>query len=262
MPRFSRTVLLCLAVASALPATTVSYNPAPTTSVGYNPCGNYPGYGCKTLAYFDAQSLDSQNGNSVASLFENAFDAWNAGGTWTIASVKDPGGTFNVDTATAQQFFDVTFGGLTIDIKLDGLNIPTLGLGDFLVWVQGLNLNYVPGTAGGTVAPYYALDTSTLSGLTCGGAISCPPAYPYQYADNSFYDQPKALYEPPGTTQAFFDADAYLAIENSRKMTLKLLDGVSYGFQNYVADPEPGTWLLFPGGGLFLLGVWRRRQAD
>jgi hypothetical protein len=255
-------------------ATTISFNPAPTTSVGYNHCDQFPA-NCKTRAYFDATSLDTESSGSVSNLFTNAFDAWKSstpgGLLWTDSVGSDPGGKFNVDIATACQFAGggskvcnsgVTKGGLTIDIKLDGLKLPDLGEGDQLVWVQGLLENYAIEPGGPIITPRYAMDTSTLSGLPCGGTtgVACPPAYPYQYPDNSFYDQPKEFYFPPGATQGFFDANAYLAVENRGNQTLELLDGVSYGFQNYVtATPEPTSLLLFGSGLISLAGVVRKR---
>jgi hypothetical protein len=73
-----------------------------------------------------------------------------------------------------------------------------------------------------------------------------------------FYDQPKAFYQTPGTTQAFFNADAYLAVENTNTDTVELLDGFSYGFQNSVS-PEPGSFVLLGTGLLGLAGLVRRK---
>jgi hypothetical protein len=137
--------------------------------------------------------------------------------------------------------------------------------------VQGLELNYTPGVAGPAITPYYSMDTSTLSGLTCSATatkwngvgnpnIFCPPSYPYQYTNNSFYDQPKGSYQPPGSTQKFFDANAYLAVVDYSDDTVQLYDGFSYGFQNYVT-PEPGTFFLFGSGLLGLAILMRRRLA-
>jgi hypothetical protein len=262
--RTSRTLLLSLGLASLLSAATVNYNPAPTTVAGWSPCTNYAGYVCKTTAYFDAQSLSDQNDDqNINGLFQSAFDAWNASGGgqgWTLNYGGSLTGTFDVTTATANQFGPVVAGGLTINIDVSNITLPTPGANQQLVWVQGLFINYtVP--AGTIVTPYFAMDTSTLSGLTCGGTIFCPPAYPYQYLDNSFYDQPFDAYMPPGTTQAFFDANAYLALESTNgDKILTVYDGVSYGFQNYVS-PEPGAWLLFGSGFVMLLVIRRRRVA-
>lgn len=263
MPRISKTLLFALALTGILSATTVTYNPKPTTDTGWNGCGNFPGYSCRTLAYFDSPSLDDQHDNTISPLFQTAWDAWDASGGgqgWTLADdVTDPGGTFTVTTATAQQFSGVTLGGLTINITISGLDLPTPGADQSIVWVQGLLLNYTPGP-GTIVAPYYAMDTATLSGLTCGGTVFCPPAYPYQYADDHFYDQPKDYYQTPGSTQAFFDANAYIALRDTATDTLTLYDGVSYGFQNYVS-PEPASLLLLVSG-LLGVAVSRRRRAQ
>lgn len=266
-------ILLTLTVRVYADPTTLNYNPAAVTSIGFNPCGNFPLAGCMTTAYFNATSLDAMNGNSIAALFQSAFNAWNPGG-WTDALGAQPGGTFNMtgnpvtNPAAAGQFGGVTLGGLTIEANLNGLTLPALGAGDQLLWVQGLYINYAPGPNAPTVAPYYAMDTATLSSLVCTPTavkstadVFCPPAYPYQYNNNMFYDQPQAFYQAPGQTQAFFNADAYLAVVNYNNKSVSLLDGFAYGFQNIVS-PEPESLLLF-GSGLFLLAiVVRRRVTD
>jgi hypothetical protein len=253
---------LFFAVAGFLPAANITFNPAATTKAGPSPCGSYPGYACTTIAYFDSGTLFDSDDTNISPLFTMAFDNWNTanGGDWTLANGGELAGTYNITTATAQQFSGVTLGGLTIMIDVSGLTLPTVGANQQLVWVQGLDINYTPG-AGTIVDPMYTMDTSTFSNLTCGGTIFCPPAYPYQYKDDSFYDQPKDYYMPPGTTQAFFDANAYLAVEdftNADKPVLSVYDGISYGFQNYVS-PEPGTFALLGGG--FALLLFRRRAA-
>lgn len=259
---------LLLGLAGVSPASVITYNPAPTTQAGWSACGSFPGYSCLTTAYFNTTTLDglNQEGN-IDNLFQ---EAWNAGanGGLTLSIATDArnngvGGTFNITTATANQFTGVTLGGNTIQVDASNVvaGLPALGTGDVLVWTQGLYIDYtLPG--GGIVTPYYVMDTSTLSSLACGGVSGnfCPPAYPYQYNDDSFYDQPRDYYMPPGATQAFFQADAYLAVMNSTKGTLELYDGISYGFTNYVS-PEPGTWALL-GGGLFTVLLLRRRRIS
>jgi hypothetical protein len=274
--RALKTVWLSLALVGALSATTITYNPAPTTQAGWTNCGNYPGYSCLTTAYFDTTSLDAQNqeGN-IATLFQDAWNAGNNGGlTLSISpDARNNGvaGDFDVTIAAAEQFVygvggpvvanaNVQAGGAEINIDASNVvaSLPALGPGDVVVWVQGLYVNYtVP--AGTIVTPYYAMDTTVLSGLTCGGVTNrfCPPAYPYLYNDDHFYDQPLDAYMPPGATQAFFNADAYLGIMNRTNDTLTLYDGVAYGWENFVS-PEPGAWVLFGSGFVAVLLVRRR----
>lgn len=233
----AKSMLFTLALAGSLSATAIDYNPAPTTTAGWSNCANYAGHLCKTIAYFDAQALTDQNNSGVSNLFQLAFDAWNdsnGGQGWTDSmSSTDLGGSFDVTVAKAEQFDanknvvanNVVFGGLEIRVNLNNVMLPPLGPDDQLVWVQGLLDNY---GRNGEIANTYEMDI--FHGIFCnlsGPAPWCPPAYPYQYADNHFYDKPKALYRPPGTTQAFFDANAYLAVENYETKTLTLYDGIS-----------------------------------
>ncbi len=258
MSRISSAVLLVTALAATLSAATVSYNPAPTTLAGPSPCTNFAGFSCWTTAYFDANTLDANNleGN-IDQLFNNAWnsiDPLSSNGGYTLSITNDARnnlvpGNFNVTTAAAGQFGGVTLGGLTINVNASNVvaSLPALGNGDVVVWVQGLDLNYSVPANGGIVGDYQAMDTTVLSGIAgCNGTNNpgwCPPAYPYQYNDDSFYDQPKDFYFAPGATQAYFNADAYLAIMNTINDTVTVYDGVDYGFQNYVS-PEPGTFLL------------------
>jgi hypothetical protein len=273
----TKAVLLSLAITATLSAASITYNPAPTTQAGWTPCGNYPGFSCLTTAYFNSTSLDglNQEGN-IDNLFQEAWNAGNNGGLnlsiSTDARNNGVAGTFNVTTAKAEQFIysggnaviannNVQAGGAEINISATNVlpSLPALGAGDVVVWVQGLEINYaVP--AGTIMAPYFAMDTATLSGLACGNPSTnyCPPAYPFQYADDHFYDQPYDAYMPPGTTQAFFNADAYLAIMNRTNNSLTLYDGVQYGWENFVS-PEPGTWMLLAGGCGFLVVLRRKR---
>jgi hypothetical protein len=260
-------ILLVLSVPLYAGNVTLNYSPAPVTLIA-NPCGSFAGFTCITTGYFNSTSLDAQNDGSIAPLFTDAWDAWNAtqGNDWTLVdNTAPPGGTYNItgnpttNPAAVGQFGGVTLGGLTIEANLSGVTLPNLTAGEQLVWIQGLQINYTPGPNAPTVAPYYTMDTSTLSALDCTQPnIFCPPAYPYQYNNNMFYDQPKAFYQAPGQTQAFFNADAYLAIETPSIDQVQLLDGFSYGFQNAVS-PEPGTFLLLGSGLLGFAGVVRRR---
>lgn len=290
-------VLLSLALAGVLSAQNVtSTPPAPVNNAGWSPCASYAGYVCDTTASFNTTSLNAQD-DTISTLFETAFNAWNnlnndsnnTSGTaqgWTLDNGNIQAGspdnfTLNYSVATAQQFNagtptavgnPVTQGGLTITLSIAG-TLPTDpyagGDNTALVWAQALNDNYVGNGMGGTsiVTSFDEMDIISAGctntppgGIGTTANPYCGPAYPYTYANNQFYDQPFVPYQPPGATQAFFDANVYLAWIDYTTSTLTVYDGVSYGFQNYVS-PEPSVWLLSASGLLVIFLIRRRRTA-
>lgn len=259
-------VALFFGFAALLPAASITYNPAPTTDTGWTACANFVNAVCRTTAYFDALTLSDQNDTMLSSLFQSAWNAWNPGG-WTLNFGGDLAGTYNVNIARALQFdgggnvatTGVVLGGAEINVQLGTVTAPTLGANDQLAWVQGLFDNYL---LNGTIVPgFYEMD---ITSAACGGAGQpwCPPAYPFQYNDDRFYDRPRASYRAPGQTQAFFDANAYLSVINYNTQTVTVYDGISYGWQNYVENaPEPGTWVLLITGMGAVVGFARRRRV-
>jgi hypothetical protein len=252
----------------------------PITSVSAG-CVNYAGATCSTSAYFDSTPLSGQYDGTVSTLFMSAFDAWNTlvgggEGEWGIS----PPAVFGLDDATFHIVGDMftdparagqytangrTYtvpgpnGGLNLDVIVRG-STPRPGANQLLVWVQAIHTNVgLSGVSAAIVPAYDALDTSTLAGLpSCDNTtIFCPPAYPYQ---SPFGDQPNFTYQAPGNAQAFFDANAYLAIEDTSNDTLDLLDGISYGYQNMVVAAEP-PGIVILAAGLLGLGLIRRRQS-
>jgi hypothetical protein len=262
----SLSIALLFALTGAVSGASITFAPAATTQAGPAACGDFPGYVCTTTAYFNSGTLFDQDDTDISPLFTTAFENWNAanGDDWTLQNGGELPGSYNITTSMAQQFSDALLGGLTIQIDTSGVTLPTVGVNQHLVWSQGLYVNITPGP--GTIVPsYYAMDTAALSNLTCGvpTLVLCGPAYPYQYPDDSFYDQPKDYYMAPGATQAFFDANAYVSVEdftNPNAPVLTVYDGISYGFQN-VVSPEPGTWLLLGGGFGALLVLGKRRRV-
>jgi hypothetical protein len=221
--------------------------------------------------------LDQLNDTGVDGLFSQAWAAGNNGG-YTLAGgdLGLPSGvSFTVMQDAAEQFgagqppgtsnANVVAGGEVIDIHVNG-TLAALGANQSYVWVQGLEVNY--NINGNIVAPYYVMDTATLSNFTCptvGIPVTvCAPLYPFQNGGaagfGDFFDQPVIGYQTPGTTQGWFNADVYLAIQDTSEKSITLLDGMNYGFNNYVS-PEPGTWLLFMGGAAILLFVRRKAMS-
>ncbi len=274
----TRFVLLAFSCVAILPATTITITDTNyTTDTGWNACGALAGLLCRTTAYFNiGESLYSQGNynNLVGNNFQTEFDAWNNSGGGQGWTLEDAGGAwnsltngFNLTVAEAQQFAGVTLGGLTITIQVTG-SLPALDPGYQYMWTQGLYDNYTTGIGGGIVAPFYEMDVASGACSTTGsgaggnrsGDTMCPPAYPFQDQDgvNSFYDQPKAAYVAPPGPQAFFDATTFFGEVNYTTKDMKLYDGLTYGFQNYVS-PEPGAWILaLTGLGLVVLAKYRR----
>jgi hypothetical protein len=191
-----------------------------------------------------------------ANIFRAGFDAWNAtnpaNGQWTLVDGTGGGaegelsGTYDVTTFRAQ-IFGANSGGLTINVNLSGIqNLRAPGANETLVWAQALYDNYtVP--AGALVNPFFEMDIDT--NCVANGNF-CPPAYPFQYANDHFYDQPGAPFP-----NRFFEAEAFLSYVNYNARTLTIYDGIDYGFRNDVV-PEPGTWAMCVG--VLMVFVWRR----
>jgi len=266
--RTIKIALLAVLIYSRLPAAQISYTGNPALDTGWGYCGNILDTFCDTTAHFDLKSLATGTGGDISPLFLAAFNAWNSSGDWTLQSGGSLSGFFNI-TASAQQFNFRQLGGVTIVTSIDGItSLPALTGTQQLVWVQGLYENYSP-TDGSILTPFYAMDIMA-PGAACGDSGPypptpyCGPAYPFQFADGHFGDQPKAFYDL-GSSQAFFQANAYLAVEDAAVRTLTVYDGISYGFSNNVSAtvpaeaPEPSAaWLL----GCSLLAIpWYRRHS-
>jgi hypothetical protein len=267
---------LALSCVGILPATTISVTASVVTDTGWNTCGANPLYVCRTTAYFNtAESTYSQGNfnNLVGNNFQTEFDTWNNSGGGQGWTLGDAGGAFNsltngfnLTVAQAQQFGGVTSGGLTITIQVTG-TLPALDPGYQYMWIQGLYDNYtIPFSI---VAPFYEMDVASGACVTAGTGpggsrtnnTMCAPAYPFQdqVGANSFYDQPKAPYVvPPTTSQAFFDATVMFGEINYTAKDVKLYDGMTYGFQNFVATPEPSIWLLSLSGMLIVVHLKNR----
>ena len=247
-------LLLALAVPATGRATVIDFLANVRTSASAA-CTNIPNYTCTTTAYFDAMSLDDQFDETIATNFVRSFDAWNAtqaaNAKWTLNFGGNPNGTFNIYVASAAvtdpnpscNGFGPnggTCGGLGIRIALRNIPAPVIGNNEVFGWSQGVFGNY-ENNGNRTVAPFYEMDVET---GPCGLRANpiCPPMYTFQDPTGRFRfaDAPAFQFLPPGSTQAFFDADAYLSLANYTTRTLTVYDGVSYGYYNSIQKmPEP-----------------------
>src|SRR5262249_9735287 len=150
--------------------------------------------------------------------------------------------------------------GMCVSVSVAALTgIPALGANEQYMWAQALFDNYL--LNGALVAPFFEMDVAAAAGCrnafpTVGtGQTACPPAYPFQYADNHFFDAPTN--PVPG---AFFAAETFFGEINYTTKTLTLFDGLDYGWINV---PQPSTaWLLAAGvaGWIGRRRVLRRRR--
>jgi hypothetical protein len=269
-------ISLAWALACAARATTIDFL-VPSTTKASAACSKIPKTTCSTTAYFQDQSLDDQNDDeNISSLFVDAFDAWNKlnamDAKWTLKFGGDPGGAFSV-FASFPKVTDPdptcnglgpkggTCGGLLIRIALNKVPLPAVGKNQVLGWAQGVYSNYENNGAK-TVAAFYEMDVTTGACSTTDTPY-CAPLYPFLAQPNyKFADAPAFQFLPPSSSQAFFNADAYLSLADYGTHTLTVYDGVSYGYRN--AIPEPPTRSVLSAGFAALLIVrrlWGRRTA-
>ena len=229
---------------------------------------------CVTDSYLDDTSWNASNvtGNVNSAprvlnpripypggnLFLQGFNAWNSvqATAWnpivdgTMNGTNDLGGSFDVTRfQTAANCNGGTNGQVCINVNTNNLTgLPVPGPNTQIVWAQALFDDYK--LDGAITAPFFEMDVMT----PCGGAITCPPAYPFQTAAHSFFDAPSAP-NPNG----FFAAEAFIGTVNYTTRTLTLYDGIDYGFIND-ATPEPSTLVLLAPAIAGWGGVaWRRR---
>ena len=182
-------------------------------------------------------------------------------------------------TMTVTQFSTGSFsaiGGIgqgpahNITVQLSGTDSISNTLLDQLVWIQGLEINYKPGSTAAnfsTATNYNTLDDATFNSFTgCSNVPAgspatvpqnvsngyCDPIYPFQYSNRQFYDAPMGPW-PNGS----FRGIALLATIDTVNHSITTYGGVSYGFDNVVA-PEPGTWVMLLAG-VAAIFIGRRR---
>ena len=258
-------VLLPLTMLSVAQATVISY-PDGMTTKSSKPCAEAPGGGgfpkatCTTEAFFSSTSLDDLNDETISPTFEREFAAWNltnpADGKWTLQFGGNPNGTFKVRSASTH------LGGVFFIVRLDTVALPAPGNNQVLGWTQGLHDN-IASDLSKIVAPQYGLD---ITSKPCQNDKDprCPPLYPSQYPNHAFFDNPKFPFQPPGMSQAFFEATDYLSLADYTTRTLTVYDGIDYSWYNSVAVspvPTPSALsslalLVVAFAGLGLIGRW------
>ena len=222
-------------------------DPTPTYSASIQECFGSDGTkykGCRSDAYVSTTVIKGADAVQAGSGFRKSFDTWNAGNPagqmWTLANGGELNAVFEVSTFDA--FAKPNVGGveIRIDFKYTGTD-----RADFF-WSQGLYDNYLIG--GGIVPPFYEMDVNP-------GGPTLPPLYPFQYADQHFYDKP-AGYWP----NSFFNAQLFISKVDYTNRVLTIYDGVSWGFKLSVPEPSAGIVSFMAVIGLMAL-VRRNRES-
>jgi len=221
---------------------------------------NLNGFSGSTIPYNPNYTMTAYTPFAIAAIsntFTTAFNNWNnaavvnggGGGLWKIFNAGALTGTFTVN-----QYLP-TLAGAHGDLEFDMSYTPGAGdpaIGGNTVWCQAINTNAkLAGSLPGN--PMY------LDGSNAGGFR--PPAYPYQYNDGSFYDDPSRN-GVPGQTITWV-ADLYQTVIDYRARKLYVYDGVEWGFQitgklNNNGAPEPAP-IAALGLGVLAMVIRRRK---
>lgn len=256
---------------------------SPFTNQAYENCVTQAFVSSSVASYTDYfMNLDTFGGGgqglgeeSFASAFSNTL-----GSGWTVTA--DQTNVLSGITMTVTNFSTGSYdavGGIgvgpahNITVQLSGTGSLSQDLVNQLVWIQGLEINYKPGSTAAnfsTATNYNVLDEAAFNGfpactpIPAGSPASvppnttngyCGPIYPFQYSNLQFYDAPMGPW-PNGS----FRGIALLATIDTVNQSVTTYGGVSYGFDNSVA-PEPGTWVMLLAGVAAIFVGQRRRRA-
>lgn len=203
---------------------------------------------CTSDAFISTSAIDGSN-----TFFGYAFAAWNSmnpvSGKWTLVDGGNlPGGKLEVTTFRA--IVGASTGGMEINVNwtYNGAD-----KGDYF-WAQGLLSDY-------TVSPpssdglYFKMDVKAAGCDNTDLLKKCPPLYPYQYADRSFYDQPTG---PMPSAQ--WEAWDFLSKTNFTNRTLTIYEGIYYGYTLSASPvPEPRTYAMMLAGLIMLVAMRRMK---
>lgn len=239
-------VMLGLAISllpSAASAVTLTgmVSPNPAISI-YADSPADPGY-VTTVTAFTAQALSVGPNEAFERAWNTVAEGWNPSG-WTLNWATQSLGTFEIDTYSAYTRIadGRTSGGAEIRVYWN----PTPDLTD-LKWIQAM---YDPSRFPNN--PYY-LDVINSS-------INQPPIYPYQSADQYFYDKP---YRWRVRDESFvWEACTYLARVDRVNKICTVYEGVYWGFSmDCVAVPEPASIAVLIFGICGCASLRRRARA-
>ncbi len=233
--------LACIAAGGHALTLSGLVNPSPAVADAAWPSD--PAYMCRTTAY-DAAVLSAGPNSDFETAWNTELDReWDPTG-WMLSWAADPLDAV-LDITTYEAFnYGPDYGSsyTGAEIRIDWT--PTAEQQN-LLWIQALhtNLSRHPGTE-------WYLDVYTFT-------KDQPPLYPYQYADQRFYDMPKRWCVPG--EHVFWDAYLYLATVDRANKSAVVYEGLSWGFSvDYVPVPEPAGLTILAAA--LLAATIRRRH--
>jgi len=222
--RYAATLLVLIALTASSQAVTINITDShPTYTAVKTGCCPTECPECKVSAY----NIQTANGNDAD--FTAAFNSWNNAGPkgWTLVNGGALAGTFNVTTYDAG--FAGCFGGVKIRVSyVPGAGDPT---GANVAWAQSIDTNAKLAGADGPGNPYLDINDSA--------ETWDPPVYPFQYADDHFFDFPKR--ECPGECGAltYWEGHALLSEVDYTNKKLTVYQGIDWGFNIECTTPPP-----------------------
>jgi len=226
--RWATTLLVLIAFAASSPAVTINITDAhPTYTAHKAGCCPTECDECKVTAY----NIQATAGTGADDDYTSAFDSWNdepgdAKG-WTLADGGALTGTFNVST------YDAGFSGCLGGVKMRVSYVPGAGdpTGADVAWTQSIYTNSKLPGAEAPGSPYLDIKTAATT--------HDPPAYPYQYDDDHFYDFPKR--ECPGECGGvtYWEGHAFLSEVDYPNKEVTVYQGINWGFNIECTTPPP-----------------------
>lgn len=181
-------------------------------SSSWNPCRQHADHRCSVRLHPEPARLLANGGSSwfVNNPMPNDFP------NWTMQSGLPMNGEFRITKYDA--YNDCNPGGAEFDMEYH----PAPGDPNPITWCQGIFTNHRRGGAVGRWASYMDVIRDT------DPSTAAPPAYPYQYTDQSFYDKPSR--PCPAGGYIVWVAEVYATVLDYAAQNMIIYDGVEWGF--------------------------------
>lgn len=197
-------------------AATLVHPSAKITAVGLNPCRQHAHHRCRVeLGPHPAVLLPAGGSTFFQGVMAQDYPGW------TLANGGALGGTFTITTYDA--FNDCNPGGAEFRMSY------TPAAGDpAITWSQAIFTNQRLGGKEGEYTRYMDVKAA---------GPTLPPAYPYQYADQHFYD--KSSRACPAGGYIRWNGDLFATVLDRATSTMTVYDGVEWGWRYWCWGLQP-----------------------